>query len=69
MTEPQAPKKATPAASSAGNAQPRESYAYVGYRDPNTWELFSDELEASRYALDGSTDRRVEKRVLGKRSK
>ena len=63
MTEPkQAPVK-------AAKKEPRESYTYVGYKDPNTWDTFSDELEASRYALEGSTDRRVEKKVLRKRTK
>ena len=62
MTEP----KAVPV--KAAKKEPRESYTYVGYKESGDWDTFSDELEASRYALDGSKAR-VEKKVLRKRTK
>ena len=52
----------------AASSDSRESYCYVGYKESGDWDTFSDELEASRYALEGSKAR-VEKKVLRKRAK
>ena len=51
------------------DSDPRTVYLYIGYAESGEWDTFSDELEASRYALKGASKARVEKRELKKRTK